>query len=288
MDRRAEDSSADYSLHVKIDVGWPSDDVTRAVVSGTSRTEVHGITLQLQELGNEVGKGQQAPPAEPASSTSALEELGNEVGEGQQAPPAEPASSTSALEELVSRVVSSKASPRKEFQGNASWSQTFSRHDVLALARKTESLMAAQTPDQTLSYTAHLRKPDSTLTGATLDDLESELDDAAWSHVGWVDVNYHGRQEQHGDITLSAFLRARHPRASQAFVQVHGLDRTAVEGISAQLQEFGDDLLREGKATAAVAARARLGRLLNNPWLVTIVGGVIVVIAGIILAAVLT
>lgn len=159
------------------------------------------------------------------------------------------------------------------------------RSDVLALAQKVEQLVAAEIADLSLSYDVHLKKPESKLSGSTLDEFDSELDAAAWSHLQWADVHYHGRNEAHGDSTLRAWFRVHYPTARRSFVSVNGADRTAVEGIGAQLQEFGNDLLRARRVAEATAVRARLQRWLNNPWLVTIAGGVIV---GLIVALVLS
>jgi hypothetical protein len=175
----------------------------------------------------------------------------------------------------------------QEFRGEAEWSETFSRSDFLAMAGKVEQLMAAQMPELTMSYDVHLKKPDSTLNGSTLAQLESELDDAAWSHLRWADVWYYGRREENGDIALHAWLRARHPTSNEAAVAVHGVDRTAVEGITVQLQEFGDDLLRASRESAATAVVAHRKDWLNNPWVVTIVGGIIVTVVGAIIVAII-
>jgi hypothetical protein len=176
----------------------------------------------------------------------------------------------------------------QKFTKRAEWKKRFSRSQSIALARRVEELTAAEMPCSSLSYSVYLKKPESTLTGSTLDQLESALDEPAWSHLNWADVYSHGRQEQHGDITLLAWLRLHYPTASRSFVSVNGLDRTAVEGIAAQLQEFGDELLQASRATDAAAARARLAGWLNSPWVVTIVGGVLVgVVVAIIIAIIL-
>jgi len=173
----------------------------------------------------------------------------------------------------------------QRFTRTAKWNKTLLRADVLALAQKVEQLVAAEMPDLSLSYDVHLKKPESNLSGSTLDDLDSELDDGAGSRLHWADVYYHGRQEAHGDTTLHAWFRVHYPTARRSFVSVDGADRTAVEGIGAQVQEFGNDLLRTRRVASATAVRARLQRWLNNPWLVTIAGGVIV---GLIVALVLS
>jgi hypothetical protein len=265
-----DESDPDYSLYVHADVGYPSDDHTRVSIAGANQTEVEGITAQLREFGNDLRQQATVISELTTAGRPALPRTANRAG-GETAPVETP-------------------SPigAKRFTKRAEWKKRFSRSASVALARKVEELMAAEMPRNSLSYTVHLKKPESTLTGGTLDQLESALDDAAWSHLSWADVNYHGRQEQHTDITLSAWLRLHYPTASRSFISVDGLHRTAVEGIAAQLQEFGDELLQASRATHSAALRARLGGWLNSPWVVTIVGGVIVgVIVAIIVAIVL-
>ena len=98
------------------------------------------------------------------------------------------------------------------------------------------------------------------------------------------------------DSSLWVTANVGYPSDELTRVKISGDSRTEVEGITAQLQELGDELLARGSAgpepvpsQAGPAAPIEKDRWWNNPWLVTIVGGAIgAVIAAVVVAIILS